>query len=559
MPELPTHNPKHPQPTPARLARRRWRLIPRRPRRILLLLLLTLCTTYTTARLSYLHKDRISAEVSWYSYTFSPAHRVPPYVPPSPVSQEHVHVPRTPVTPGMRDPLGYRSETPHAVHGSQSPAILQPLHHSAEHPLLPDDLRGIRRALLGGAAGRRAAKESGWWREFRTPENTILRDKWYRFGGAPLWLPQEGCYIVFTRVSYSRVGRRNRPHLSVIRGQAFDAEWNELHGKHVAYGDARAGSQGPDSGVTYPAFFEVPFDVESDWNGPEDPHVVAVAGEPVLVFNMFSQSHGRGMYLLRPHRQLQPLTRLQLPSTLLPRTLEKNWTPLHHPIDDGPGTLRFVYSFAPLRVLRCGIDSGACALVFAGSASPTDARAEDVRGGTQFVQLPSRGSESDHRERLWVAFPKLHTVVCGCGGQYYRPMLTVMQETPDGSYALRFLVPTLTFGIDVLAWDLQGSHCDMINVLSPNSIAQWTVEGDDDEDYLTLAVSEADVQTRIVVLRGLRKYITAVLHSGSTDSSPTDSGSTDSSPTDSSPGMFEAALDDAELQCAAYGHMHGAA
>ena len=178
-----------------------------------------------------------------------------------------------------------------------------------------------------------------------------------------------------------------------------------------------------------------------------------------------------------------------------------------------------------------------------------------------------------------MAFPKLHTVVCGCGGQYYRPMLTVMQETPDGSYALRFLVPTLTFGIDVLAWDLQGSHCDMINVLSPNSIAQWTVEGDDDEDYLTLAVSEADVQTRIVVLRGLRKYITAVLHSGSTDSSPTDSGSTDSSPTDSgstdsrptergstdcsptdsSPGMFEAALDEAELQCAAYGHMHGAA
>ncbi|GMM55686.1 hypothetical protein DAKH74_023020 [Maudiozyma humilis] len=543
-----------------------------RPRRVLLLLTSFIATVAAISALSYAYKDRISSEVTYLSYYFSPAHRVPPYVPPLPqqdgagaVSQGTLQ--NNAGEMSMQDNAGEMSkDAPLFV--SEDVQVYRPwgpprhdtLEYSTDKPLLPDDLRGVRRALLGGAAGKRAAKESGWWRDMRMSEEDILRDKWYRFGGAPLWLAREGCYVVYTRVAYSRVGRRNRPHLSVVRGQAFDANWNELHGKYVPFLDTAQSEQyDGDSGVTYPAFFEVPFDVECDWNGPEDPHVVAVdsprgpASEPLIVFNMFSRRHGRGMYVLRPHRQLQPLTRLQMPPGLQPRLLEKNWTPVQETSAQGDSTthLLFVYALAPLRVLRCALDSGACATVYAAPAlglPDWDVHGEDVRGGTQFVPLPpgSLGPGAEY-SRAWVGFPKLHTVLCGCGREYYRPMLAVLTETAAGddvppTYALEALVPTLGFGIDVRAWDLQGSHCDMLNVLAPNAIARWDVGKSD--DYMTITVSEADAQTRVVVLRGVLGLVRAALDARR------QSGVRDVSR------MVAAALQDAEQQCARYGQLH---
>ncbi|KAG0664553.1 hypothetical protein C6P45_000573, partial [Maudiozyma exigua] len=211
------------------------------------------------------------------------------------------------------------------------------IEHAVNNPILSDDLMSIRRELL---------RSNGWLTKevkddkdkYKTEEEIVER-QWFRFGASSVWLESEQCFLVFSRVIYSRIERKNYPHISLLRAQAYDKDWNEIIGKKIAYMDIDL----PDHMdkemqklnvelniedcskystntaefetcnvqqaktilknqkkkehilskyyVTYPKIFDFHFDAGGDWRGPEDPRVILKktdnTEEPVIVFNMF--------------------------------------------------------------------------------------------------------------------------------------------------------------------------------------------------------------------------------------------------------------------------------
>lgn len=443
------------------------------------------------------------------------------------------------------------------------------IQHSTEPKILGDDLAEIRRRLITeeGFLSREVTGDD----EKEMSEREIIQKKWFQFGGSAVWLEKEECFVMFSRVMYSTAHVRNIPHISLVRAQAFDRSWNEIKGKRIRYVDTKIPGDidlslnkiGKELAIsdcellkadslayhmcivknaehklnadkrrdqllskyymTYPTILGIPFNPYNDWRGPEDPHIILRKTkdyeEPVVVFNMFDTDQDRRIMMAHlPHRKIEPLVKFRIHGRQQ-QSIEKNWTPFfHRNIYDSSvsrGFIHFIYTFSPLEILKCSLNDGYCEIVFeAETLRTTEAnRFGGIRGGSQFIPLPDL-LPGIKGQQIWVGFPKQHISDCGCSSNYYRPMFTVLVES-DGVYYQELVVPAIGFDMDVLAWDLKGSNCRDINILSPNSIAYWEVVNQDPkskhfEDYLALTMSEADFNTKVITLKGMLDFILGI-------------------------------------------------
>ncbi|SMN22617.1 similar to Naumovozyma dairenensis NDAI_0G00360 hypothetical protein [Maudiozyma saulgeensis] len=489
-----------------------------------------------------------------------------------------------------------------------------PLEHLQNTKILEDDLLSVRRHLIR-KSNKLSSDVQDKSRDEARKEEDIVEEDWFRFGGSAVWLETEQCYLVFTRIVYSRKKRKNHPHVSLIRAQAFDKNWKEIVSKSIPYLDTIQpknlaseltkvdkelnfescelyGVNSPDYDrcivqqarnklkmenakenilsryfITYPTVLEIPFTPGADYRGPEDPHVILRttdnSEEPVIVFNMDEPGMGgRKIYSFMPHRRVDPLLQFSLSEHHL-KSVEKNWTPFFHPYSPAQSTLSrgfiyFIYAFSPLEILKCSLNDGTCAVVFDGETVELDSSAsfKGMRGGTQFIPLPS-SLPAVKGKNIWIGFPKLHITDCGCAHRFYRPMLDVLIES-NGVYHQELIVPSLDFGIEVLSWDLVSTDCGTdTNILSPNSVAYWDVVGQDDvtkkfEDYMVLSVSEADTLTRIITVRGILNYILGIYR----DKEMEDTFSVSSNSRDIIKKTLTCVVHDAKEQCKIYGQFH---
>ena len=486
------------------------------------------------------------------------------------------------------------------------------IEHAVSNPILSDDLMSIRRELL---------KYNGWLtkevkddKDKDKTEDEIIDKQWFRFGGSSVWLESEQCFLVFTRILYSRVALKVQPHISLIRAQAFDKDWKEIIGKKIPYIDidlpdnmgnemakldielniencakyagntieydacnvqqAKTALQNKKKKehivskyyVTYPTTFDFHFDAEGDLKGPEDPHVILRktenTEEPIIIFNMHDNIDSqRRLFSYMPHRKIDPMIKLQIVERKM-RGSEKNWTPFFHPSDQAQsdisrGSIHFIYSFSPLDIIKCSLNDGICEVVFdQETLAISDSNTFDgMRGGTQFVPLPQE-MPGIQNKNIWVGFPKLHINKCGCGDIFYRPMLDVLIES-NGVYHQELIVPAMDFDIDVLSWDSKSTECQGKNVLNPNSITHWDIVHQDPdtkqfEDYMTLTVSESDSFTKIITLKGVLNYVLGIYRAKSMkdDFFPSEESN------DIIGKTLKCFISVAEQHCSIYGKMH---
>lgn len=443
------------------------------------------------------------------------------------------------------------------------------IQHSQEKAQLHDDLAELRHRLM--TVPNFLSKEVTGEDEEEMTVPEIIEKKWYQFGSSAVWLESEQCFVVYSRVIYSSNHIKNHPHLSLVRAQAFDKDWNEIKGKRIPYVDVprpadmqaalrqideeigisdcsvhRSNQLAYDACVventrnglaaekrresilskfymTYPTILNIPFKTDGDWKGPEDPHVVLRrtehGEEPVVIYNIRDEDLDRRiMVAFLPHRKIEPMVKFSIGGREQ-REIEKNWTPFfHRNVGESlmsRGFIHFIYSFSPLEILKCSLNDGVCNLVFEADTLKISESNKfgGIRGGTQFIPLPDVLPQVDGAQ-VWIGFPKQHIDECGCGSVYYRPMFSVLVER-DGVYSQEMMVPAMGFNMDVLAWDLKTTACKETNILSPNSIAYWGVAGQDPhtrkyEDYLIITVSEADSISKVITLKGVLNYILGI-------------------------------------------------
>ncbi|EDO15365.1 hypothetical protein Kpol_457p16, partial [Vanderwaltozyma polyspora DSM 70294] len=331
--------------------------------------------------------------------------------------------------------------------------------------ILEDDLIEARRAII--KQGNKASSVVNPKDQQDKKEEDIINKKWFRFGASAVWLEKHQCFVVYSRVIYSQLDRRNHPKTSFLRGQTFDKNWREIKGKRIPYDDVtiptdminqienlrnefgetdcesikkKNGKNAYDKCitnqandrlkinkeietvlskyyVTYPIVFDLPFDTNGDFKGPEDPRVIKRSNsgfeEPIVLFNKHDDYEGkRRMYAFFPHRKNDPLVKFKSDTFGL-RHNEKNWTPFFHKeyyrSKISRGYIHFIYQFMPFEVLKCNLNDGLCEKVFQASTLDLSSKNkhDGMRGGTQFVQLPAEIPEVKGKQ-IWVGFPKLH-------------------------------------------------------------------------------------------------------------------------------------------------------
>ncbi|CCD26819.1 uncharacterized protein NDAI_0I02510 [Naumovozyma dairenensis CBS 421] len=434
---------------------------------------------------------------------------------------------------------------------------------------LTDDLIQMRRDLI--AKNDHISKLIKSNKDKDMSEEEIITKYWSKFGGAPLWLEKEQCYVVYSRVFYSPSGHKTASRISLIRAQAFDKNWNELKGKKIPFVDIKVPKNfqselnklDKEFGlnqcdhlkndekaynfcildnvktklkakerrekvlshyyITYPTVLDIEFDSSGMLSGPEDPHVIlrktANIEEPIIFFNMQDhKANNRPMYAYLPHRKTSPMLKFNLNGRKL-NDVEKNWAPFFHQnVKDNSfsrGSIHFIYSFAPLEIMKCSLDDGECKMDFEAVTNGANEGQKfgNMRGATQYVPLPAILPKVKNKQ-VWVGFPKVHLGFCGCGGGFYRPMLSVLVES-NGVYYQSAIVPSMDFNIEVLSWEEEGSNCDSGNILNPNSISFWEVTSQDletkkFEDYMGIAVSESDVVTKVLTLKGVLNFVLGI-------------------------------------------------
>lgn len=157
--------------------------------------------------------------------------------------------------------------------------------------------------------------------------------------------------------------------------------WQENFLYHMRMNE-NYGAVEPGELVGIPTTTNVMFSYKSD--GAMDPRLVEVGNELLLLFHTWivdKDSHdevgGRVHIWNWDKRQKR---KLKLPGVQLQRT-EINWIPM-----DVNGSLYVTYSLDPLRVMKCGIDSGNCSFVHEQLTNHKFSfSADHLRGGTPFI------------------------------------------------------------------------------------------------------------------------------------------------------------------------------
>ncbi|VEU21238.1 DEKNAAC102149 [Brettanomyces naardenensis] len=424
--------------------------------------------------------------------------------------------------------------------------------------ILPDDFQFLNEYLRETGYG---ALISGKDVDLNDVDFKSLPD-WYRFTGSSVWLPEQECHLMASRLVYSP---NKIPVLSLVRLQIYDADWNEMKGRRLRYTDVSddelskalvsytgSGEESTLDSVTikFPTILDIDLDESSrsDLLGPEDPRITVRSNgeihEPVVVFNQDYRGR-RTMYATFPLRKTAPGMKkktIQLRKALMGEwPFEKNWTPFFDNMApktlDSSGYMYMFYSLDPLRILKCNLDTGDCDTVQeTGKTTHIDRGGSltSVRGATSLRAVPrhivqrmlrrENVLDPDYPLQMWVGFVKTHIDDCGCGHMIYRPTLMVLVKQ-DNSFRVDLMTGSMDFGKDVMAWNDHSSiYCDDgNNVMNPNEISFWDIGEEEPiqaskfdpdskelplyKDYMALTLSEADENVEVIFLRNVLNYI----------------------------------------------------
>lgn len=268
--------------------------------------------------------------------------------------------------------------------------------------------------------------------------------KWERFGGLAVWLALSQIWVMVLRVIYTELGDRRQPRFSVVLVEAMDHDLNPVSEAN---------------GVTYPYLAPIPFESVNQKEllvGPEDPRVVLVGDDNVVVvYNMWYDGRRR-MYMmsLLSATILKPVE-LKLSGSDQDRH-EKNWTPFYD--TNHPNSLQFVYRWEHFQVVRCNLSGGDCVIV-TGSYDDLKRPILALRGGTPLVPIPGG----------WMGFARAHLLDCGCGFETYRPNMVIVTTDESGGYCLSDVSGYVDFDVPMTLWEGEANVCDM-KALRPNAM-----------------------------------------------------------------------------------------
>lgn len=280
--------------------------------------------------------------------------------------------------------------------------------------------------------------------------------------------------------------------------------------------------------VQYPHVVNMPFESFDKWRGFENLRAIVRSDkngeEPLLIFQeSHKETKIRGFL---PHRKYDPNVHFKFSHMDVKLGLkEVNWSPFFMPNnkDDSTknlGDIHFIYDYDSLEILSCSLDKNNCKSVFQTESKVNERNNTNLlRGGTQFVPLP-KILPTLKNKNMWLGFPKTFKKDCGCGSTFERPALSLLVEE-NGSYNLEIVTPNIDFDMEVIDGNKidknedqkkRNNNCDTDNSFNFKSIANWAVLGQDPitfeyEDYLTVISSEAESNSKPIVIRGILNYI----------------------------------------------------
>ncbi|KIW93727.1 uncharacterized protein Z519_05041 [Cladophialophora bantiana CBS 173.52] len=351
----------------------------------------------------------------------------------------------------------------------------------------------------------------------------IIEKTWARLSGSSVWLPEQKVFLSVTRVIFCPSRTRSVPKMSFLRGQLYNQDWEHLDNHTITWG----GQQ-----FKFPLVFDVPAQWEDDGSlyGPEDPRIIlednVKGAEPVVIFNMIAKrtEWKRAMYVFRPFSNHSTVLTIKDTDR---QSAEKNWAPFFIPNEQqqtsagtNPSTaiaalrqpseyIHFVYSFKPLRILKCHLRCGDCEFEYEQEVPDNfmtkhNEEGGSLRGGTNFVPVPLPSSMNiDPRVRVYAAFPRTN-IEKHCDGSFYRPEFVVMINIGT-QFHLAFASESLDFGNAILDLGPEDDRCDKGRILIPNSVAQWDTSNGHDVMSVTFSVNDETVQ--VARIEGLLAFV----------------------------------------------------
>lgn len=350
----------------------------------------------------------------------------------------------------------------------------------------------------------------------------IVERTWARLSGSSVWLPEHNVYLSVTRVIFCPSRTRSVPKMSFLRGQLFNADWEHLDNYNLTWGGKE---------YTFPLVFDIPanYDPNGSLYGPEDPRIIlednVEGAEPVIIFNMIGEPSDwkRAMYIFRPFSNYSTLLTIK---GVERAWTEKNWAPFfvpqyekttpsrvhlpgREPIRVANDYIHFLYSFKPLRILKCHLRCGDCEFDYQqevpeGFMTKHKEDGGSLRGGTNFVPVPLPASmHVDPKVQVYAAFPRTN-IEGRCDGSFYRPEFVVMIKIED-QYHLAFASESLDFGNAIVELGPEDDRCGNGRILIPNSVAQWDTNNGQDVMSVTFSVNDETVQ--VARVQGLLKFV----------------------------------------------------
>ncbi|RLV96606.1 Beta-mannosyltransferase 6 [Spathaspora sp. JA1] len=390
--------------------------------------------------------------------------------------------------------------------------------------------------------------------EGKIPEmikNQTVTDHFYKFMGTSVWLKQYGVHLMISRVLFTRTGIRFKPQLSLMYGQLFNENWQELHNVTLRIPDSFSEQPGSSSDMafTFPTFLPIPFfhdsnNVKYRYYGPEDGRILLVQNqngfeEPIVVFNSFTKTkENDNSKKVKLHRSMfvgwlfqsqtgkentdafkdtkydnvtyTKVRQFTIANETSTKRQEKNWTPFIDPQErtTHDGNIYLIYEWNNLLVLKCELTnftSNAFSYCHRIYNETSQDKIGPLRGGTELI--PVNHIKTDNQ--IWIGFIRSHIGKCGCGTTMYHPHLVILQRQGD-LFRVSHMSSSISFNIPAKSLTNNNPNkcgVGVANVLMANGISNWEIDETSGIDYLTLTFSSGDEDTSIVHIKDFSKML----------------------------------------------------
>ncbi|KAI5963139.1 uncharacterized protein KGF55_002931 [Candida pseudojiufengensis] len=431
---------------------------------------------------------------------------------------------------------------------------------------LKQDFQYIVKTLLKQIENEDAFKEISSFFQGKIPEylkeDTLNEEHFYKFAGTSVWLEKYGVHLMVSRFLFTQTSRKADPQISLLYSQLYNENWEEIFNIDLILPVVDENGERKYENLNFPRFMPIPFYHNSKktakrWYGPEDTRLLLSKNEygdeePIVIFNAFhrqvipisSESSSskndkklptkfgfyRSMfmgYLFRYQRGKKnvdggekkysktiynKVVELKIKDKKREKT-EKNWTPFINPSDrninnlnGGDEFIYIVYQWDHLKILKCELSNPGvvsnCEYHF--QEDNTKSKIGPVRGGTELIPIKTKNSSKNKLKQIWIGFLRAHLNKCGCGKAMYRPNFIILIEK-NGQFKLSHLSSSISFNIQVDGWKYAHIQCAKKdpNVLIPNGISMY----EPNSDYLSLTLSTADKDDKLIHVKGLKKII----------------------------------------------------